>query len=692
MKRTGSTSNRRGRQATAGVSLFPFLAVLICTMGALILLLVILARQAQVQAARATAAQRAAQAAAEQQDLQAAREDVQWRLEQLRDSREQTEAQLEEARLELGHIEDHTRRLRQQMADLEASWSLTKDQSNKAIEHRELLVAELAKAEAELEQARRRLAETQQAVKNRKKSYAIVPYRGPHGTFRRPIYLECRGDKIVLQPEGIELTADDFDGPMGPGNPLATTLRAAREHMLRQRQFDPNAAGEPYPLLLVRPNGIDAYYAARMALKSWGTDFGYELVEQDWELQFPAPDAELADALHEVLQTARVRQNALAETVEKRHRKKQRQWYRATPTRGGVVRYGDGGGSGRGFGVNGSDAGPSGGSAWEHGPGADNPDGYQAGNPNGSIADRYGSGYGTGSASDSGHLASGTGGSSELAAIADYAQSSGGLGGNRITNPYADLLDQPPAAEANHSAAGRAGMSGTGISGAGISGSGAGTASTTNSADGTTTAAGTAFAGSGTPGLPGSASGSCPMSATPGLSRSFGSAQPANPGDPDQADTPPEGYVAGRPPRETDGQPSTDGQAMPLRPGEYRPRSQAKSLADVRGHEWALRNRQQGSVPITRAIRVDCYPDRLVLVPERGLDGGQIIGMGPQTSQAIDPFVAALWHYMDTWGMAGQGMYWRPVLNVRVAAGAEPRFTDLMHLLEGSGLTVRRKQ
>src|SRR5215471_18192849 len=38
------------KRETAGVSLFPFLAVLLCTMGALIVLLVILARRVEAQA------------------------------------------------------------------------------------------------------------------------------------------------------------------------------------------------------------------------------------------------------------------------------------------------------------------------------------------------------------------------------------------------------------------------------------------------------------------------------------------------------------------------------------------------------------------------------------------------------------------------------------------------------------------
>ena len=84
---------------------------------------------------------------------------------------------------------------------------------------------------------------------------------------RRPIYIECTGDAVVIQPEGISFTESDFDGPLGPGNPLAAAVRAAREYMLLQSRGMPGA-GEPYPLLLVRPTGIAAYEAAMAALQS----------------------------------------------------------------------------------------------------------------------------------------------------------------------------------------------------------------------------------------------------------------------------------------------------------------------------------------------------------------------------------------------------------------------------------------
>ena len=128
----------------------------------------------------------------------------------------------------------------------------------------------------------------QEEVARRPRRFAIIPYDGPHGTQRRPIYIECRENGIVLQPEGIVLTPEDFAGPLGPGNPLDAALRTTREYLARIGQT--TVHGEPYPLLLVRPDGAVAYSVARMAMKAWDEEFGYELIEQDILLDFPPPD------------------------------------------------------------------------------------------------------------------------------------------------------------------------------------------------------------------------------------------------------------------------------------------------------------------------------------------------------------------------------------------------------------------
>jgi hypothetical protein len=116
-----------------------------------------------------------------------------------------------------------------------------------------------------------------------------------------------------------------------------------------------------------------------------------------------------------------------------------------------------------------------------------------------------------------------------------------------------------------------------------------------------------------------------------------------------------------------------------------------KSLADKRGQDWGLRDAASGAVPNSRPIRIDCYPDRLVLVPDDPRMPAKMVPFGDSSERSIDKLMAAVWEDMDSWGIAGRNMYWRPILSVNVAPGAEQRFEELTILLRGSGLNVRKK-
>ena len=141
----------------------------------------------------------------------------------------------------------------------------------------------------------------------------MVPYEGPNGTYRRPIYIECVKGELVLQPEGVHLTADDLRPPIGPGNPLASVLRATRDHLVRLNpKVGESRDLSPYPLLLVRPDGLMVYDRARQAIEAGDFDMGFELVESDWKLKFPQADPQLAAVEAQALDQSRARQQILA--------------------------------------------------------------------------------------------------------------------------------------------------------------------------------------------------------------------------------------------------------------------------------------------------------------------------------------------------------------------------------------------
>lgn len=753
MKPTWLTKNRRGRRTSPRLSLFPFLAVLICTMGALVLLLLAVTRQARLQAVH-TASAKVAQRHA---DLKTDRETIVWRTEQLKKSRQETESQLAEARLVLGHIEDHSRRLRQKLDQLLATAKNLDASQSETLRARSVKKEELDQVRGRLSEAQQRLVETQQAVQKRPRSYAVIPYEGPNQTRRRPIYLECRADCVVLQPENITFFETDFDGPQGPGNPLAAALRAAREYLLVQGTIDPQNGGEPYPLLLVRPSGISAYYAARAAMKSWASEFGYELIGDDWPLKFPPPDAGLANVVQQAAAAARVQQERLIAAAPSRYGKRPKTGnYRDASGGGGGGdreadegsgfysprppaaryggRYGDSGtggpsavaGAGGGYGGTGSSGGRGtvggvsggasgtggssvasvyGGAALAATPGGNGIPGGVAGNGilgNGIPGNGIPGGGTSGSGVAGGISGNGVPGSGNVGnGVPGYGMSGGGISGNGTTGN---------------------GIAGNSTSGGGVPGNGIAGSGGSDGIPGSNNSGGGGAAAGSIPGGPSSGSAAGPMAGNPATAGSTGDT-PSGPTDAANriAMARPEGYVAGRPPGDPapdrgpspqDREPaSTTRQlATPLRPGEWRPREEfapppkrdedrddkkqpkrAKSLADKRGEDWGLRDAARGSIAVTRPIRVECYPDQLVLVPEPGTGSPKAIPMTANTERSIDKMISAVWEHMDSWGMAGRGMYWRPILNVAVAPGAETRFEELDSLLRGSGLTVQRK-
>ena len=115
-------------------------------------------------------------------------------------------------------------------------------------------------------------------------------------------------------------------------------------------------------------------------------------------------------------------------------------------------------------------------------------------------------------------------------------------------------------------------------------------------------------------------------------------------------------------------------------------------LAQERGSDWGLPNRGPISTGIQRAIQVQCLPDRLVLLQERGdYRDPTVVPMPVETAASIDSFVSAVWKRMEQWGIAGDNCYWKPALRVQVSPDAEARFAELSTLLDGSGLVIERR-
>lgn len=122
------------------------------------------------------------------------------------------------------------------------------------------------------------------------------------------------------------------------------------------------------------------------------------------------------------------------------------------------------------------------------------------------------------------------------------------------------------------------------------------------------------------------------------------------------------------------------------------PSGSSGSLAESRGSDWALPNTSDGALGIARPIAVACQRNRIVIRPESGsIAKGEVIAISGATHSAVDPLVSAIWKRMESWGIAGPGVYWKPELHVAVAPDAEFRFRELEALMQGSGIPIVRK-
>jgi hypothetical protein len=506
---------------------------------------------------------------------------------------------LREDQQRLSHLEDHMRRLQEQLEKLRIGAAELEAMEGEHYDDR-------AQAEREVERLQQLIASTRETIEElkleqtaKKRSYALVPYEGPQGTTRRPIYLECREGEIILQPEGVRITRDDLRPPLGAGNPLASALRAARDYMIRLHPEEgQNRDTEPYPLIVVRPSGATIYGVAQRAIQSSDFQFGYELVEEDWELKYPAADPQLAMAEQRAIEQARIRQYALAAAAPRAYR------HPALAAAGRFDEFGDGA---DGFG------------AWEDG---DSPEpgsgglpaaGGGSGEPN--QSNRFGSGGGAGG---SGYMASGENAGHDSPVVNNEGVP------NTLANNSGDSSDATTGGDAAAEATGEE------------------TAQVV-------------------------AGGSTGQQSTPGAAG--GKSSSANSG----------GQASGTP------------SVIQMESGEQH---REMDLSATRGNDWALKRKKSRAIPVRRTIQVIVRKEHLAILsddvqPTAPGPTAKTISLERDTVESIDEFVAAVHKQIEGWGMAGDGLYWRPVLSLHVGPDGTGRAQDLARLLKNSGLELQ---
>ncbi|MCE9554703.1 MAG: hypothetical protein K8T91_15205 [Planctomycetes bacterium] len=597
------------------ISLFPFLAVLLCMMGSLLVLLIIVSQRAQAAAQEEQAAQNTPSPAEVKQAAENA-EKLKAHVAALREVRDKLAQRMTSDRQVLSHLEDHARRLRDDVQRMQAEAKLLAQTQSKQGKLSKESLTEAKRVEQLAEEAARLLEESRKPGA-KKPSYSVIPYDGPNPTRRRPIYLECHADSVVIQPEGIVLHENDFDEPLGPDNPLAVALRAASEYLARHSP-DPSA-GVPYPLLIVRPSSIRAYYAVRAALQSWGEDFGYEMVDEEWKINYIPPDPQLTGVLESSVGLAR-RRMELERSMAGRGRG-----------------HGSGGGVGGGGG--------------DYVGGTEDPGSAEGAHPGMRGVPRVRNASAAGGNGIAGDV---SGGSQQGGASDGQATGQNGASGSmRPTYP------------------------GGGGSQAGY---------THRGSQQTATGRGGAENGTSGQSQPGGASG---QSGGGSPSTTADTNRPARLG---ESFVPTAGTSSGSRSTKTNATAAADGGSGggeafgSTKQGEG---SAEGSLAKSRGKNWALPSASQGSVGVTRPLRVEVAADRIVIDSGNPSTAKQSITCVGSTDAVVEQFVSTVWEQMRGWGIAGRGMYWRPVLNLHVLPGGQQRAAELKRLLDGSGLDVK---
>ena len=717
------------RRDDVSPSLFPFLAVLLCTMGALVLILMLTVSGAQ------NTAQQMASELEEKVELEEAK--IQLVKEGLTEKLEEAKIEVEKKRLALQNLEEHIRELTQELEQLVRQKEVadaSSDPSSIQDTDREEVISELEK---QLAEANKELQQKLDDPKGDKPIFAIIPYDGPNGTHRRPIYLECTNQGVVIQPEGVVISPSDLRPPYGPGNPLDAALRAIRAEFPSKTG---SVTSNPYPLLVVRPSGIKHYMMARAAMTGWDDQFGYELVSEELDLAYPPSLPHLPEKIAQALDLARQRQAALVQAMP--------QHYAGLEPLSSDLTYASQGNSAgdlasdpsdslfrEGEGQLASDT-----TASSDGISSTQPATFTIGSQSGSL--RGSNSLAGGENSRQNEFRAGVAGSSSTfseqpnssATGNQYSQtgsllnssgeiagslrntrggSESGSGFGSGSQPGEFGNPGPPFGSGPSNGQSASSTSVAGYAGNGDSNGNSSTNNSGGSGGGSDMAAASSASSIQSP-VPGSLSssnlssgGTDQMMQNSVAGSMTSSANGANKrpasktasGSTGSTSTGSMSASAGQ----ADGDCGPDCQNPNMDPNQSMPsnlnvnlnRNQqeiAKPLALARGANWAWDRPQRTQTAVVRAIRVRCFSDRWEVPPEKGSSRNPvIIGFNNLPAQRAEELAKVVRKRVENWGVALAGGHWTPVLHVDVASDAEWRFTQLQRLMEGSGIDVQRK-
>ena len=327
------------RRPQTSISLFPFLAVLVCAMGSLILLLLVLTRKirheqsggdapaAVAVAPAAVSSDRTLEIAALDTDWDAVSSDV-LRLQQQAVELEQAVAQQQTTvaglRQQFTELEGtlHTAEatpdktsvagLQNQITELRSKQVVLRqrlDEHEKRLLAKQLQLKAVTEATVAAEEKlhivnssivalRKQVQDAQQTAASAG-TETILEFTNTVGTTRTPIIVEVSKEGYRIQPTGIVIETRDMEGFPASDTPLMAAILAVHRERAKG-----SVTSQPYVLLLVRPTGSEAFYPAQGILANEKIHFGYELIAADKAIatgesaptEVAAADAAMAEA------------------------------------------------------------------------------------------------------------------------------------------------------------------------------------------------------------------------------------------------------------------------------------------------------------------------------------------------------------------------------------------------------------
>lgn len=341
------------RQHHNSISLFPFLAVLVCAMGSLILLLLVMTRKmrndqqddakaaaAVVMASEGVSSDRSAEIADLEKQIAAAQSSLltlKSKSEAVRTQVSERQSQISSLKQDLTSLESQlqngpgdpsaevseTLRAARELKAKEAALLRQLAQSEKLLveKQQQLAVVSDSSAEAELVlqekqsdllQLRARVETAETKARTVSGTSTLLEFSNPTGTARTPIVVNVSSQGFEILPNGVVITPPEMEGFPMRDNPLLSAVLTTHRHRSKSSVTD-----EPYVLLLVRPDGSLLFYAAQRILTESGIHYGYELLDAEQTIVAGDSDpSEVPTVKASVSEALRRRENMYAKLME----------------------------------------------------------------------------------------------------------------------------------------------------------------------------------------------------------------------------------------------------------------------------------------------------------------------------------------------------------------------------------------